>query len=224
MKRIFRLWLLLSSLLVAQQTPPSNVGFVRFMSLVGAGTGNTSLAIEGKDIWKKGYTLGQITGALTLRQGKHEFTVSREGCLTADRDITVEKGKSVTVISFAEEVFDEEGQSLGWQIKLASLKQHTPEKGLVVTFVSFCQEDFLDLVVEQFETKKVFKQTVKKRRSERLKLADSGRIRAGVSCNGEHIGAIKVEKPGNYVAMIFDTEEGKRMKVFYDPKFMISGS
>lgn len=224
MKRIFSLFLVLFAPLVFGQEPPPNMGFVRFMNLVGAGKGNTTLFVNGKNIWEPGYRLGQKTGSLPYSSGKQKFVVSREGCLTAKREVVIEKGKSQTVVGFSEEIFDEEGKSLGWQIKLANLKQHTPEKGLVVTFVSFCKEEVLDLEIDESQSGKVFKQAVKKRQSERVKLTDGGRVRASVSVNGKRIGAIKVEDQGNYVAMIFDTEEGKMMKVFYDPKFLISGS
>lgn len=224
MKPIFSLlFLLLVESIFAQEAPP-NMGFVRFMNLVDAGTGNTMLKINGKDQWEKGYRLGQKTGALPYRAGKHKFVVSKEGCLPAEREIVIEKGLSQTIVGFAEEVFDEDGNSLGWQIRIAGLKQHTPEKGLVVTFVSFCKEESLDLVIDEAQSGKVFRQTVHKRKSERLTLVDKGRVRASVSCDGEKIGSIKVNSAGNYVAMIFEGDDGKKkLKTFYDPSFMISG-
>lgn len=225
MKLISSILLLFSFVPLLAKGPPADAGFIRFVNLVDAGEGNTGLKINGKNIWKPGYRLGQKTGALPLSAGKQKFVVSKEGCLVAEREIVVEKGQSQTVVGFAEEVFDEEGESLGWQIKLASLKQHTPESGLVVTFLSFCKEDALDLVIEETVTKKVYNQLVKKRRSERLKLVDSGRVRATVKYKGERIGSIKIEDKGNYVAIIYDSEEGKKkLKTFYDPKFVISES
>ncbi|GHC49523.1 hypothetical protein [Roseibacillus persicicus] len=225
MKRISSLLFFLCLTLLHGQDPQASSGFVRFMNLVDAGEGNTKLEINGKDIWEPGYRLGQKTGALPYSGGTQKFVVTKEGCLTAEREVKVVKGKSQTIVAFAEEVFDEEGESLGWQIKLASLQQHTPEQGLVVTFVSFCKDDVLDLTIEERQTDKTFKQSVRKRRSERLKLVDSGRVRATVSCGGEVIGSIKVEDQGNYIAMIFDSDEGKRKLItFYDPQFMISGS
>ena len=145
--------------------------------------------------------------------------------MPAEQEITVVKGISQTVIGFAEEVFDEEGTSLGWQIRLARLEQNTPEKGLVVTFVSFCKDDALDLVIDETQSNKTFTQTVYKRKSQRLTLANSGRVRASVTCNGERIGSIKVNTEGNYIGLIFEGDHGKKKLItFYDPKFMISGS
>lgn len=225
MKRICSLLLLLTlGVANGQNEVPKDMGFVRFMNLVDAGEGNTKLKINGKSIWEPGYRLGQRTGALPYRGGTHNWVVTKEGCLTAEREVKVEAGKAQTVVGFAEEVFDDEGESLGWQIKLASLKQHTPEEGLVVTFVSFCREDAIDLEISEAMSEKTFKQTVNKRQTSRLKLVEKGRVRASVKCNGEYIGTIKVDEIGNYVAMIYEGEDGKRkLKTFYDPEFMISG-
>ena len=201
------------------------MGFVRFMNLVDAGEGNTNLRINGKDIWEPGYKLGQKTGALPYSDGDIDVVVTKKGCITAEREVEIERAKSQTIVAFAEEVFDEEGVSLGWGIKLARLHQFTPEKGLIVTFVSFCKDDALDLEINEAQSKKKFTQTIQKRKSARLKLVDKGRVRATVTCGGEYLGNIKANNQGNYVAMIYDGEDGKRkMKVFFDPSFMISGN
>lgn len=224
MKVIFRLFLIFLIPVLNAQEPPPNMGFVRFMNLVDAGEGQTKLRINGKDIWEPGYRLGQKTGALPYANGTLKVIVTKEGCIEAEREVVVEKGRSQTIVAFAEEVFDKEGVSLGWGIKLARLGQHTPEKGLVVTFVSFCKEDALDLEIDEAQSNKQFTQTVYKRKTARLKLVDKGRVRASVTCNGERIGSIKVDGQGNYVAMIYEGDDGKRkMKVFFDPSFMISG-
>ncbi|MEM9080103.1 MAG: hypothetical protein AAGC74_05360 [Verrucomicrobiota bacterium] len=189
------------------------------------GTGNTTLEINGKVIWKPGYTVGQRTGALPYSEGSHKFVVKREGCLPAETSLPVERGKAQTLIGYAEEIFDEDGNSLGYQIKIARMRQHTPEKGLVVTFVSFCKDEKLDLVIEEAMSGETFIHAVDRRRSSRLKLVDEGRVRAVVKHDGEPIGTIKVDELGNYVVMIFENEKGeKQLQTFYDPEFMISGS
>lgn len=226
MKRIFSLlFILCLPVLEAQVEVPADMGYVRFMNLIDAGSGNAKLKINGKTLWEPGYRLGQRTGALPYKGGTQKFIVSKEGCLTAEREVKVEAGKAQTIVAFAEEVFDDEGESLGWQIKLARLAQHTPESGLVVTFISFCKEDVIDLEITEAMSEKTFKQSVNKRRTSRLKLVEKGRVRASVKCQGKYIGTIKVDEVGNYVAMIFEGDDGKRkLKTFYDPEFMISGS
>ena len=228
MKQILSLFFFLlfsSSYASAQGEVPDNMGFVRFMNLVDAGEGNTWLKINGKEIWKPGYRLGQLTGALPYEGGKLKLNISKKGCLAAERELEVEAGKAQTLVSYAEEVFDEEGESLGWQIKVARLHQHTPQSGLVVTFVSFCKEKAIDLEIMEAMSQKTFNQTVTKLKSTRLTLVESGRVRATVKCGGKYIGTIKVDEAGNYVAMIYEGDDGKRkLKTFYDPNFMISGN
>jgi hypothetical protein len=225
MKRISSLLFLLSfQFLAAQGEMPKDMGFVRFMNLIDAGKGNAKLKIDGKSIWEPGYKLGQRTGALPYRGGTYKWVITKEGCLTAEREVKIEAGKAQTIVGFGEEVFDEEGESLGWQIKLASLKQHTPESGLVVTFISFCNVEAIDLEITEAMSGKTFKQSVNRRKTSRLKLVEKGRVRASVTCNGEYIGTIKVDEIGNYVAMIYEGDDGKRkLKTFYDPEFMVSG-
>ena len=81
MKRICSLFFLFSCLFAHAQEPPPNMGFVRFVNLVDAGTGNTMLKINGKSPWENGYRLGQKTGALPLGPGRQKFVVEREGCI-----------------------------------------------------------------------------------------------------------------------------------------------
>ena len=226
MKRIcdlFFAFLLLCSSAQAQREAPENLGFVRFINLVEAGEGKTDLNIDGAKIWKKGYSFGQRTGGLAYKRGNHEFSVSKAGCLTAKQKVKVEAKQSLTLVGYAEESFDEDGQFLGWQIKLANLKQHSPEKGFSVTFVSFCKEKFLDLEIEEVLSRKKLKQAVAQRRVARLNFANKSRMKTIVSYKGEILGAINVDEPGNYVAMIYDGEDGMRkLKYFYDAKFTSS--
>lgn len=228
MKQIFSLFLLLTAPFLFGQAGqgeiPKNLGYLRFMNLVDAGSGKTTLKIDGKNVKPSGFSLGQRSGAVPFKAGTLKFVLSKEGCLSAEREVKIAVGQSKTVVAFAEEVFDEEGQSLGWQIKLATLEQHTPESGLMVTFVSFCKEDALDLEIREAMTGKTYKQTVNKRRTARVKLVEEGRVRATVTCQGETLGRIRVDEHGNYVAMIFEGDDGKRkMETFYDPEFLVSG-
>ncbi len=226
MKRISSLLVLvfLSSFLGAQDVDPANYGVVRFMNLVDAGRGNLQMVINGKAPKKDGFRLGQRTGPIPFQKGALKLLLTKEGCLPAERRIEITAETAQTIVMYAEEDFDEAGKSLGWQIKTARLQQHTPKKGLVITFVSFCKKDVLDLEIEEGFSGKLFKQSVYKLKSTRLQIAESGRVRATVNYLGERIGTINVDENGNYIAMIYEDDDGqKKIETFYDPEFIAAG-
>lgn len=211
------------------QTDPANVAFVRMVNLVSPGEGNLKMRIDGEDPWPAGYRLGQRTGGIGMKAGKRKFVLSKEGCLSAEREIPLKGGKTVTLAIYAEPVLDEEtgkpvldenGEVAEWQIKVASLNQVDPGEGYHLTFVSFCVEEVIDIEVKPAASDSFFAQ-VKRLTTTKRQFA-SNRDRVAIVYQDKVLDVLKGRIAGNYVVMIYEGVDGKDAISFYDPKFVLA--
>lgn len=203
----------------AQEIEPGQVAFVRLVNLVSPGEGNLHLKLNGSVPWPAGYQLGQRTGGLGLKAGEHKFILSKEGCLTAEREVKLEGGKTITLAIFADPVRDEEGEIIDWQIKMAELSQQDPGPDYYLTFVSFCQDEKL-LVKVSPAAGESFSVELPQRRTVRRKFA-TDRERVAITHDEKLLDVLKGRQAGNYVVMIYEGEDGKEAVSFYDPKFVL---
>lgn len=211
--------LLAAPVLTAQEVDPSEVAFVRLVNLVSPGEGNLQLELDGSVPWPAGYKLGQRTGGLGLKAGEHKFVLSKKGCLTAERDVKLTGGKTVTLAVFADAVRDEQGEIIDWQIKMAELSQKDPGPGYYLTFVSFCQDE--NVLVRVTPTAgESFSVELSPRRTVRRKFA-TDRDRVAITHDEKVLDVLKGRRAGNYVVMVYDGVEGKEAVSFYDPKFVV---
>ena len=142
MKTIFNRYYLLVTFIFcqaickAQQEIPA-VGFVRMINAVGHGNGNAKLIVDQEDIYPPGYQLGQDSGAVSLNQGSHSITVSKNGLTKGTTKIDVVTGETTTVIAFTELIPPvNKDDPPRWTIKLLRLKQKSIESGYGLTLIS----------------------------------------------------------------------------------------
>ena len=201
---------------------PSEVGFVRLINLVPVGEGTTSILIDGANNWPQGFRLGQRTGAIGLRKGDHEFTLSKPGCKAARKVIPVVGGATQTLVAYAEPVRDDSGMIIAWELKVAKLKQHTPDQGMFLTVVSFCDEPEVPLDIHETVSDTRLKTVAKRLGVVRVALQKGQNI-AEISHAGEEITSLATDGSGNYVLMLYEDEEGKKGGLtFFDPKFVLA--
>ena len=201
---------------------PADVGFFRIVNVVAAGEGNLKMTMEGKEYWPQGFKLGQRTGGIGMKAGKKEFVLRKDGCKGVKRSLDVVAGETQTFVCYAEPVRDEDGKIIDWELKIARLRQHTPEKGIFVTIVSFCEEKELAIEINETASGEVVKVAVPKMKTTRAKLA-SGLVSAEIKYQGEVVTNVMAEKAGNYVVMLYNAVDGaKKGMVFYDPKFVLA--
>lgn len=203
----------------AQEVEPGEIAFVRLVNLVSPGEGNLKLKLNGSEPWPSGYELGQRTGGLGLKAGKHKLVLSKKGCLTAERDVTLTGGKTVTLAIFADAVRDDEGEIVDWQIKIAELSQKDPGPGYFLTFVSFCQDEKV-LVRVTPAAGESFSVELPQRRTVRRKFA-TDRDRVAITHGEKVLNVLKGRRAGNYVVMVYEGEDGKEAVSFYDPKYVL---
>ena len=200
------------------------VGFIRVVNAVAAGTGNATFLVDGRNLYPDGYKLGQDTGGYGVKSGSIEIKVRKEGVESGSTRINLGIGETITVIAFAEKIPPRnEDDPPRWEVKLLRLKQQDPERGYGFSFVSVCNQEEMRVVVtiEGRETPKI----VFARRLAITKLEVGPRqIEAGVSIGERKLTHISTDSPGNYVIILYEDADGAVAALsFYDPKFVIAG-
>ena len=164
------------SLPVLAQAP--KVGFVRLVNLVaGAEEGPTNFSLDGQDLYKPGYKLGQKTGGMGFKAATYELRVTKPGCKMGSRSIKVEDKQTQTFVAYSVPVRDDLGEVIGWEIKIASLRQKTPERGYMVTLISLCEAEELPVTIVAEGTPKPIREVVPKKRAHTVK---AGQPQGGV--------------------------------------------
>jgi len=216
-------WVLVMPVCLAQDVPPE-VGFVRIVNAVVPGVGNTSIRIDGENIFPKGYTLGQRTGGFGLKAGSHEIAIEKEGVISGKTKVALKTGETLTLIGFAEKVPAKDlDKPPVWKTKILRLKQSDPESGYRLAVVSLCPQDEIRVNVAGADQAKAVPLDAKRLVISSISL---GKAKSDVTLtvDGEMIATLGTEDPGNYVVVLYEDENGKvKALSFYDPKFVIAG-
>lgn len=230
MKTIFKLVALVSgigSLLISnassqQETP--RFGFVRIVNAINQGQGNAKFSVDGEDIFPKGYQLGETSGGMSLKQGSHSISVSKEGLEKGTTKLDLVTNETTTLIAFAEQQpAPKEGDPPVWAIKLLRLKQREVEKGYGLTLVSVAKEPETKLQLAIQGKGAVEKCSVTRLGITYVNLGES-RGEVFVKIADKIVTTVSPDTPGNYVVVVYDAGDGKTAAIyFFDPKFVIAG-
>lgn len=205
-----------------QEIPP--IGFVRMINGIGHGNGNAKFIVDQEDIYPTGYKLGQDSGAMSLNQGSHSFTVCKNGVTKGTTKLDVVTGETTTVIAFAELIppVNKEDPPT-WTIKLLRLKQKSIESGYGLTLISVADapETPVSLTVGA-------KGTIENHTLTRLKFTNvhlgATRGEVFISEKGKPLTTVSPDTPGNYVVVLYDGENGETAAIyFFDSKFTVAG-
>lgn len=211
----------------AQQGGPPQVGFIRIINAVAPGEGNATFKLNGEDLHRKGYKLGQRTGGIGISAGRHEITVEKEGVEPGTTRIEIETGETLSLIAFAErlppENPDDAEEPPKWNIRILRLKQSDVERGFRASFVSVCDLPEVRLEAAVLGTAKIEAVAVKRLDMTTLDLGGN-RGEVLVRLGETVITTISPDSPGNYVVLLYQDADGEVRGIsFYDPKFVIAG-
>jgi len=203
---------------------PPEVGFIRVVNAVAAGTGNATFLVDGRNLYPDGYKLGQDTGGYGVKSGSIEIEVRKEGVETGSTRINLGIGETMTVIAFAEKIPPKnEEDPPRWEIKLLRLKQQDPERGYGFSFVSVCNQEDTRVVVTIEGRDTPIPVFVRRLAITKINVG-SRQIEAGVSIGEREVTHISTDSPGNYVVILYENAKGVIEALsFYDPKFVIAG-
>lgn len=208
----------------AQDKETPQLGFIRFVQAVAAGEGKTNLLIDGEDIYKKGYDLGQRTGGLALKSGAHNISVKKTGVETGTAKVSLAVGETVTLIGFSEKIPPKkEGDPPVWAAKVLKLKQSDAERGFRLTMISVCDKEEITIKAEAMGKGTVETAHVKRLATSTVDLGNA-RGEVLVKIGDEILTVVSPDGPGNYVVLLYQDPDGKTKALsFFDPKFVIAG-
>lgn len=200
------------------------IGFYRFINAVGPGEGNTSVKINGSNIYDRGYRMGQRTGAMVLPTGSHEIKVEKEGVKSGSTQFQIETGETMSLVAFAERVeSDDPEDPPEWTTRILRLKQNDVEEGFRISFISVCDVPVVYLqamIGSGGETESV---SVDRLGMNTLNLGNR-KIEVAVTNGNDVITMVNPDARGNYVVIIYQDGDGQvKAMSFYEPRFVIAG-
>lgn len=208
----------------AAQNEQPEIGFLRIVNAVAPGEGNASILVDGKDLYPKGYKLGQKTAGFGVAAGEHTISIKKTGVETGTTKVTLKKGETLSMIGFAEKMEPiKEGEPVKWRTKILLLKQSDPESGYRLALVPLCSQDELKIEIQVQGRPQPEISYAKRMVVTPLGLGKS-KPEVNIKVAGESVATIAPEDPGNYVVVFYEDESGKiKALSFYDPKFVVAG-
>lgn len=208
----------------AQESATPQVGFVRIVNAVAAGTDKANIYLDGEDLFPKGYGLGQKTSGLGIKAGRHRVDVRKPGVETGTAQIDLAVGETVSLIAFAERVaVDRASDPPRWAVQLLRLKQRAPERGYQLSVLSVCAKPEVAVQAAVQGQGKV--EALVARRLE-ISILDLGTARGEVLVRTDRgvIATISPDDPGNYVLILYEDADGTVRGIsYFDPKFTVAG-
>ena len=193
------------------------LGFIRLLDAVNAGTGKLEVMIDGETVRPDGYQLGNFTGGIDLKPNTYQVMFRRDGVKEGAIQVPVLPNDTTILIPFAEQVPVREGEPARWRIRILKLKPSETEDKRTASFVSVSRQAELKVEIRQggkwepIEVKRLG-----------IARADIRQARGylPVRCNGQPLAAISVATTGNFVAVLFDDENGTlRSRNFQDYEY-----
>jgi hypothetical protein len=202
----------------------SGSGFLRIINAVAQGSGKVAFAINGRDVYVDGYTLGQTTGEYGVKTGEHVITVRKTGVETGRTNIQLKDGETVTLIAFAERMPQKElSDPPKWAVRLLRMKQQDEAKGFALTLVSVCKADETAVDLLSSESGAVEKAFVKRLSIIKRDL-DRKRGEVFIRMGDRVLTSVLPESPGNNVVIFYEDREGRIEALsYYDPKLLAEG-
>ena len=194
-------------------------GFIRLLDAVSAGSGKLDFLIDGKPVRPDGYQLGNVTGGIALKPATYQVLFRRDGVKEGETRVTVVANDTTTLIPFAELIPVRDGDLARWQIRILKLKQQETEDKRTASFVSVARDPELKVEIRQADGQ------WQALHVNRLGIARADIRQARgylpVRCKNQKLSAISVAPAGNFVAVLYDDENGSlRSKNFQDYKYL----
>lgn len=208
----------------AQQEPLPDIGFVRIISLLSAGTGKTHISIDGSDIYPAGYDLGQKTGGIGLRIGPHSIKLHRQDLPPITAQFTLNRGETLTWIGYAEKVeSNQPNDPPVWKTRLLPVKQSDSESGYHLILVSLCPQDEIQLQIQTPQNLRAQTTCLKRLLPTRLNLS-MPKTEFTLKIDDTILSHVSLEDPGNYQIVLYADETGKIHALSFDsPSFTPAG-
>jgi hypothetical protein len=202
----------------------AGTGFIRIINAIAPGTGRVAFAINGRDVYADGYTLGQTTGEYGVNTGDLVVTIRKTGVETGRVNIQLKDGETVTLIAFAERLPQKElSDPPKWAVRLLRMKQQDEAKGFALTLVSVCKAEETAVDLLSSDSGAVEKAFVKRLAIIKRDL-DRKRGEVFIRMGDRVLTSVLPESPGNNVVIFYEDREGRiEVLSYYDPKLLAAG-
>lgn len=209
--------------LTAEESP--KIGFIRLVNAVSPGSGNVRLEVDGKDLFPKGYQLGQRSGGIGLPAGARKVRITRDGVEAGETTCTLAIGETLSLIAFAEKQPAEKDAPPRWAIKILRLKQREVARGYRLTVISVAGEAETLFTTRRDGAGSRTPGSVKRLMTTSIDIGKrAGDIGLYLRDVEEPISYFRPDAAGNYVVVLYDDAGGGIKAVsFHDPKFVIAG-
>ena len=215
--------LLLLSPLAAEEAP--EIGFLRLVNAVSPGNGAVHLHVDGRDLFPKGYQLGQRSGGIGLPAGTRNIRITRDGVEAGETSCNLAVGETLSLIAFAEKLPAEKDAPPRWAIKILRLKQREVAQGYRLTVISVASESETLFATTRDGAKARTPGSVKRLMTTGIELGKrAGDVGLYLRDAEQPLCYFRPDAAGNYVVVLYDDAGGGIKAVsFHDPKFVIAG-
>lgn len=202
----------------------SGTGFLHIINAVSPGAGKAAFAINGRDLHKDGYALGQTTGEFAVKTGDLVIAIRKTGVETGRTNIQLKDGESVTLVAFAEQVPQKDlSAPPKWAVRLLRLKQQEEAQGFALSLISVCKAEETVVHLLSIDQDVVEKAFVKRLGITKLDI-DRKRGEIFVKSGDRVLTSVAPDSPGNYVVILYENQEGRTEAVsYYDLKLLNAG-
>lgn len=209
--------------LAAEEAP--KIGFLRLVNAVSPGSGNLHLEVDGKDLFPKGYQLGQRSGGIGLPAGTRKVRITRDGVEAGETTCTLAVGETLSLIAFAEKLPAEKDVPPRWAIKILRLKQREVARGYRLTVISVAAEAETLFATNRDGAKARTPGSVKRLMTTSIELGQqAGDVGLYLRDSEQPLSYFRPDAAGNYVVVLYeDAGGGIKAVSFHDPKFVIAG-
>jgi len=210
---------LLGGVVQGQDAERGPCGFIRLLNAVSVGTGRLEFRIDGKSVRPDGYQLGNVTGGIALKPNTYHVVCCREGLKQGETQVKVAANDTTILIPFAEQVPASDHEPARWEIRILRLKQHQADDKRTASFVSVAREPELKVEIRQADGK--WETIYVKRLGIARANIQQARGYMPVRCKAQALTAVSVGAAGNFVAVLYEDEQGiLRSKNFQDYKYL----
>lgn len=192
---------------------------MRLVNAVAIGTGKLEMLIDGEKVRDEGYKFGDVTGGIPKKPAAYKVSFRRDGVKSGETKVVLEKNETTTVIPFAELIPATPDKEAYWQIRILRLKQQEDKGMRTATIVNVTREPELKVEVRQ-QDGKWDSLVVKRLGLERTVIRQSTGY-VPLRCGGKDLKPLSIGTSGNFVAVVYEDENGAILSQnFQDYKYL----
>ncbi|MEM8953339.1 MAG: hypothetical protein AAGD22_04225 [Verrucomicrobiota bacterium] len=160
-----------------------------------------------RSLYERGYKPGQKTGGMGFLAGDHSFVATNEGFEPVSETMSIEAGKSSTVIVMSSIIRDEDGEVAEKRLLAKVLRNEGKTDDYLITMFNLSERPSVSI--------RLGSKSYRMNSGERVKIDGAAEGSFEVAHDDQVLDQFYMEEPGNYVLMIFDEPDGSVNASFF---------